>query len=78
MLELQNPIPLNTPKGPGFAYFVSDPGFDHDLMWTVFLQNGEIWCFQNREVRAVENYTFGRRALKEKCSQINHNEVKKD
>lgn len=53
-----------TPKGHGYAYFVDDPGFDHDLIWTVFLDTGEIWSFRNREVRAVENYTQGRRNLR--------------
>ena len=60
VLQLNPPIPLNTPKGEGFAYFVQDLGLDHDLIWTVFLQSGEIWSFMNREVRAVENITHGR------------------
>jgi len=64
VIELRNPIPLFTPKGHGYAYFVTDPGFDHDLIWTVFLDTGEIWSFRNREVRAVENYTHGRQNLR--------------
>lgn len=60
MIELRNPIPMNTPKGHGFAYFVCDYGFDHDLVWTVFQDNGEIWSWQNRDVRAEKNITFHR------------------
>jgi hypothetical protein len=62
--ELRSPIPMHTPKGRGYAYFVQDVGFDHDLIWTVFLDNGEIWQFRNREVRSIENYTHGRRDLR--------------
>lgn len=64
MIQLDPVIPMHTPKGHGYAYFVTDSGFDHDLLWTVFLDTGEIWSFRNREVRAVENYTFGRRDLR--------------
>ncbi len=63
MLELRQPIPLYTSKGHGFAYFVTDLGLDHDLIWTVFLDDGEIWQFRNKDVRAVENYTHGRQNL---------------
>ncbi len=64
VIQLDPVIPMQTPKGHGYAYFVDDPGLDYDLVWTVFLDNGEIWCFRNREVRAVENYTHGRRDLR--------------
>lgn len=64
MQELRSPIPMHTLALWGYAYFVQDVGFDHDLIWTVFLDNGEIWQFRNREVRSVENYTHGRRNLR--------------
>ena len=61
MLQLNPPLPLNTPKGEGFAHFLIDYGPESDLYWTVFITaTGEIWTFANREVRASKNITLGR------------------
>lgn len=61
MLQLNPPLPLNTPKGEGFAHLVIDYGPESDLYWTVLItQTGEIWTFSNREVRASKNITLGR------------------
>lgn len=61
MLQLNPPLPLNTPKGEGFAHFLIDYGPESDLYWTVFITaTGEIWTFSNREVRASKNITLGR------------------
>jgi hypothetical protein len=61
ILQLDPPIPLDTPKGAGFAHLVVDYGMDFDLCWTVFItKTRECWTFQNREVRAVGNVTFKR------------------
>ncbi len=61
MLQLNPPIPLLTPKGPGRAIIVIDYSEDHDLVWTCFIDSsGEIWSFRNQEVRQVDNLTFGR------------------
>ena len=61
MLQLNPPLPLNTPKGEGFAHILIDYGPESDLYWTVFITaTGEIWTFANREVRASKNITLGR------------------
>ena len=60
ILQLDPPIPLQTPKGPGIAVIFRDRGIDFEDEWTVFLDNQEIWNFRNSQVRAVENYTFAR------------------
>jgi hypothetical protein len=61
MLQLNPPLPMNTPKGEGFAHFLLDYGPESDLYWTVFITaTGEIWTFANREVRASKNITLGR------------------
>jgi hypothetical protein len=61
MLQLNPPLPMNTPKGEGFAHFLIDYGPESDLYWTVFItETGEIWTFANREVRASKNITLGR------------------
>lgn len=61
VLQLNPPIPLNTPKGQGLAWFLTDYGFEHNLMWTVAIDaTGEIWTFSNSEVRAQKNISLGR------------------
>ncbi|MDF3982912.1 hypothetical protein P3W24_15170 [Luteibacter sp. PPL201] len=61
MIQLNPPLPMNTPKGEGFAHFLIDYGPESDLYWTVFItETGEIWTFANRDVRASKNITLGR------------------
>lgn len=61
ILQLDPPIPLETPKGRGIAHLVIDYGFENSLCWTVFLdETGECWTFRNEDVRAQTNVTAGR------------------
>lgn len=62
-IQLNPPIPLETPLGRGIARFLhSEPDFND--RWIVFLDSGVIWTFDNSDVRAVENLTEGRLAHK--------------
>jgi hypothetical protein len=62
MLQLDPTIPMMTPKGSGYALFVVDYSQEHHLMWVVALDDGgEIWMFENPEVRVQSNFTLGRR-----------------
>jgi hypothetical protein len=62
LLELQQPLPMETPKGAAFARFVIDYGTEHHLIWVCFLKDsGECWSFQNPEIRLAANETFGTR-----------------
>ena len=59
-LQLAPPVPLDTPKGPGFAHFLIDYGQEHHLLWVVFLDSsGECWTFRNPEIRLQRNVTMG-------------------
>ena len=61
ILQLNPPIPMLTPKGKGLAWLVTDYGIEHNLQWTVAIhETGEIWTFQNPEVRADKNITMER------------------
>lgn len=61
MLQLNPPLPMNTPKGEGYAHVLIDYGPESDLYWTVFITaTGEVWTFPNSEVRASKNVTLGR------------------
>jgi len=60
--QLNPPIPLETPKGRGFAHLVIDYGIEYDLIWVTFIdETGECWCFRNPEILIQHNLTFGRK-----------------
>lgn len=60
MLQLDPPLPIITPKGPGLAHVLIDYGPEHDIVWVTFLENGECWSYRNQDIRAENNVTFGR------------------
>jgi hypothetical protein len=61
ILQLNPCIPLSTPKGDGYAFAIIDYSQEHDLMFVVAINDtGEIWTFQNKDVRAEKNITIGR------------------
>lgn len=61
ILQLNPPIPLITPKGKGWAYFIIDRSQEHHIEWVVFLDNnGECWTFENPQIKMQNNYTMGR------------------
>ena len=61
MIQLNPQIPVITPKGKGWAFFLIDRSQEHDLEWVVFLDNsGECWVFNNKDIRIQKNHTFNR------------------
>ena len=61
MMQLNPPIPVDTPKGKGVAHMVIDYSSEHDLFWVVFIDStGECWTYNNKEIRAQQNITMGR------------------
>lgn len=60
MIQLNPPLPLETPKGWGWAHLVTWDSLEHSIHWTVFLQSGEVWTFPNEDVRACKNVTAER------------------
>jgi hypothetical protein len=63
-LQLNPPLPMITPKGKALAHILIDYGAEHDLLWVCALRDaphaGEIWTYNNSQVRMEENITFGR------------------
>lgn len=65
MFRLDPPIPLDTPKGKGWAHLVLDYSQEHDLLWVVFLDaSGECWSFPNHQIRMRRNMSLGIRVDK--------------
>lgn len=62
ILQLNPPIPMSTPKGDGWAFFMIERSQEHHIEWVIFLDNsGQCWTFQNPEVRMQNNYTMNRK-----------------
>lgn len=64
MLQLDPPLPVDTPKGKALAHVLIDPGVEHDLLWVCFQDDGECWTWRNPEIRAQKNITMGRNTAK--------------
>jgi len=61
VIQLNPTIPVVTPKGNGWAFFLIDRSQEHDLEWVVFLDNGGYcWTFKNSDIRIQKNYTLHR------------------
>ena len=63
LVQLNPPLHMETPKGPGLAHFVIDYGPEAHLQWVVFMDaDGACWTVPNPEIRISFNWTMGRRA----------------
>jgi hypothetical protein len=61
IIQLNPPLPMDTPKGPGICHFLIDYGIESDLYWIVFIhETGECWTFGNGQIRVEKNITIGR------------------
>lgn len=72
ILEIQQLIWLQTPKGQGIAKFLIDYGPESDLYWVVFIHaTSEIWTFSNEKVRVSENITLDRvKSMSERVDEL--------
>jgi len=62
LVQLNPPLPMETPKGRGVAHFCIDYGPEANLMWVVFMDaDGACWTVPNPEVRMSFNWSLGRR-----------------
>jgi len=61
MYEPKNRLEVNTPKGAGIIWLVTDYGHETDTIYTVIINNtGELWQFTHKDIKAKCNITFGR------------------
>jgi len=61
IVQLNPCLPLNTPKGKGWAHLLIDYSQEHNLLWVVFLEDtGECWTFPNSEIRLESNYSLNK------------------
>jgi hypothetical protein len=60
IFEPSNRVDVVTPKGDGVIWHVTDYGHETDTMYTVILNNGEMWQFTQKDIRVKDNITFNR------------------
>lgn len=58
--EPHNRIEVTTPKGKGIIWLVTDYGYETDTIYTIILDNGELWQFTHKDIKIRNNLTFGR------------------
>ena len=60
MMQLNPPLPVDTPKGSAYAHMVIDYSQEHYVLFVCFLcDTGECWVLPNRDVRLQQNLTMG-------------------
>lgn len=70
MLQLNPPLPVETPKGKAVAYMVVDYGPEFDLLWVCFNDDtGECWSWPNPKIRIQNNISFGRTHVEKPSSR---------
>ena len=63
--ELRQQLEVDTPKGKGRVFLVTEYGSEIEKVFTIILYNGEIWEFANNQITATDNITMGRKKEKE-------------
>lgn len=69
VLEFRSPVPVETPLGRGYAWFVELDA--HVQYWTVALNDtSAIMTFPQDKIRATRSYTAGRGISDEQMREI--------
>lgn len=65
MLQLNPMIPVFVPRFnmEGFAFLVDRHSQEHYTIFTIAMDNGEIWELSNREIRFCKNDTMDRHKI---------------
>jgi hypothetical protein len=56
-----NRVEVDTPKGAGIIWLVTEYGHETDTIYTVIIDDtGEMWQFTHRDIKVKSNITFNR------------------
>ena len=58
--EPNNRVEVTTPHGDGVIWLVTDYGHETDTIYTIILNDGQIWQFTHKDIRVKDNVTFNR------------------
>jgi len=62
--EPRQELEVDTPKGRGRVWLVTEYGTEIEKVFTIILNNGQIWEFTNKVIFATDNMTMGRQRCK--------------
>lgn len=60
IIEVEQQIEVETPRGRGRIWLVTEYGSEIEKIFTVLLHNGEIWEYKNNDIKLTSNITMGR------------------
>lgn len=60
ILELNNRVEVDTPKGSGFIWLCTEYGSETSKIFTVIQDSGLIWEWQPKDLKVKDNITFNR------------------
>jgi len=60
IIELQNRVEVETPKGKGFIWLCTEYGSETSKVFTVIQDSGLIWEWQPKDLKVKDNITFNR------------------
>lgn len=70
IFEPKNRVEVNTPKGDGIIWVITDYGHETDTTYTVIINDtGEFWQYTHKDIRAKNNLTFHRQSVVVKPSE---------
>lgn len=62
IFEPKNRLDVQTPKGDGIVWLVTDYGHETDSIYTIIInETGEIWQFTHKDLKVKSNITFKRK-----------------
>lgn len=72
MLQLDPMLPVFVPRFnmEGFAFLVDRHSQEHYTIFTIAMDNGEIWELSNREVRFCKNHTMDRHEINKDAQSV--------
>jgi len=65
ILEAENRIDVETPKGKGVIWLITDYGTETSKVYTVIQDNGTLWEWLPNQIKVKDNITFGRKTKKD-------------
>ena len=60
IFEPNQSIEVDTPKGRGRIWLVTEYGSEIEKVFTIILYDGHIWEFTNQQIKVTDNITMGR------------------
>ena len=58
--EPHNRVDVITPQGDGVIWLITEYGHETDTLYTIILNNGQIWQFTHKDIVVKDNVSFNR------------------